>query len=285
MTILVLGATGNTGSEVVKQLKEQGSEFKVMVRDVQSAASLTLADNQIHTGNFDDVDTMVSAMEGVSSVYLAMTAHPDNQKWVSNVLKAMQLSGAKHLVKLSGMGAVKEAGSEIIRTHAITDEMVKSSGISYTLIQPNSFYQNLFASIETIRSLGQFFLPLRDAKQSVVDIRDVAAVAVAALTEEGHQGQIYKLSGPESLSFQEQAAILSNAAGKDIQYIAVPKEAAEEAMKSAGMNEWLAVHLAEILDWFAQGHYAYVTNDIEKVLGRPARTFTAFAEEFVPFVK
>ncbi|WP_375753838.1 SDR family oxidoreductase [Vibrio sp. HN007] len=285
MTILVLGATGNTGSEVVNQLKEKDVPFRVMVRSAAGAAPLGLNEGQIRLGNFDNVESMAEAMKGITHVYLAMTAHPDNQKWVANVLEAMSKSGAKHLVKLSGMGASTDAGSEIIRTHAITDEMVKKSGLDYTLIQPNSFYQNLFGSLETIKNMGQFFLPLGDAKQSVVDIRDVAAVAVAALTEEGHNGQTYLLSGPEALSSAEQAAIISKAADKEIQYIAVPKAAAEDAMKSSGMNEWLAIHLAEILDWFAQGSYAYVTDDVEKVLGRPARTFDAFAQEFTPLIK
>ncbi|QYK07013.1 SDR family oxidoreductase [Shewanella zhangzhouensis] len=285
MTILVLGATGNTGSEVVRQLKEKGADFSVLVRNYENAASLQLHNEQIRVGDFNNVASLTVAMEGVSRVYLAMVAHPDNKQWVGNVIEAMKVSGAQHLVKLSGMGASKEAGSEIIRMHAETDEMVKESGLNYTLVQPNSFYQNLFGSLETIKSMGRFFLPLRDAKQSIVDIRDVAAVAVEALIAKGHEGKTYLLSGPQALTFAEQAEILSKVANKDIQYIAVPKDAAEEAMKAAGMNEWLAIHLAEILDWFAQGNYDYVTTDVENVLGRPAITFTEFAEEFSLYIK
>ena len=285
MTILVLGATGNTGSEVVKQLKQKNAAFRVMVRNTQSAEPLCLADDQVRLGNFDDIDSLIRTMDGITSVYLAMVAHQDNQKWVENVITAMKAAGAKHLVKLSGIGATEDAGSEIIRVHAKTDKMVKGSGLDYTLIQPNSFYQNLFGSVETIKNSNQFFLPLKDVKQSVVDIRDVAAVAVAALIDTGHAGKTYLLSGPQSLSFAEQAKILSDAAGKDIQYIHVPKEAAEEAMSSSGMDPWLAAHLAEIMDWFTQGSYDYVTDDIEQVLGRPARTFAAFAKEFAPLVQ
>ena len=285
MTILVLGATGNTDSEVVQQLKQKNAAFRVMVRNTQSAAPLCLTDDQVRVGNFDDIDSLTRAMDGIDSVYLAMVAHQDNQKWVENVITAMKAAGTKHLVKLSGIGATEDAGSEIIRVHAKTDKMVKGSGLDYTLIQPNSFYQNLFGSVETIKNSNQFFLPLKDVKQSVVDIRDVAAVAVAALIDTGHAGKTYLLSGPQSLSFAEQAKILSDAAGKDIQYIHVPKEAAEEAMSSSGMDPWLAAHLAEIMDWFTQGSYDYVTDDIEQVLGRPARTFAAFAKEFAPLVQ
>lgn len=285
MTILVLGATGNTGAEVVKQLQAKGASFLAMVRNLQSASRLGLAPAQIRVGDFYDVASLVQAMQGVSSVYLAMAAHPDNRQWVSNVLEAMKRSGASHLVKLSGMGAAETAGSEIIRTHAQTDRLVLSSGLTYTLLQPNSFYQNLFASVESIKATGQFFLPLREARQSVVDIRDVAAVAVAALTELGHDNKTYQLSGPEALTFSEQAAILSELAGKSIRYVAVSRSAAEQAMLAAGMDAWLAERLAEILDWFAEGHYDEVTDDVETVLGRPARTFRAFAEEMVSLVK
>lgn len=281
MTILVLGATGNTGTEVVKQLKAQAIPFVIMVRSEANATDLALHPHQIRLGNFDDVASLTHAMQGVDAVYLAMAAHPNNQKWVANVLAAMQASGARHLVKLSGMGARKDAGSDIIRTHAITDEMVKASGVSYTLIQPNSFYQNLFGSLASIKAIGKFFLPLADAKQSVVDVRDVAAVAVAALTKPGHEGQTYLLSGPQALSFTEQAQILSRLAGQPIEYVAVPQQAAEQAMKEAGMDPWLAEKLAEILAWFGQGHYDYVSDDVAKVLGRPARSFEQFASEFV----
>lgn len=285
MTILVLGATGNTGSEVVRQLKKKGSSFVIMVRNAESAKPLGLEASQIRLGNFDDVQSLTSAMAGISSVYLAMAAHPDNLIWVKNVVEAMKASGAQHLVKLSGMGAAEDAGSEIIRTHALTDKIVKESGISYTLLQPNSFYQNLFGSLDTIKTTGKFYLPLGDARQSVVDIRDVAAVAVATLTETGHENKTYLLSGPEAISFTEQAELLSRLSGQKIQYVAIPKEAAEQAMKQAGMNDWLAEKLAEILDWFAQGHYDYITHDIETVLGRPARKFSTFAQEFVTYFK
>lgn len=280
MTILILGATGNTGSEVVRQLKVKQVDFSVMVRTAESATALELNSDQIKLGNFDDVDSLASAMQGIESVYLAMPIHPDNKLWTENVIAAMQASGARHLVKLSGMGASEDAGSDIIRTHAITDQLVKNSGLDYTLVQPNSFYQNLYGSLDTLKKMGQLFLNMKDAKQSVVDIRDVAAVAVAAVTEAGHAGQTYLLSGPEALTVADQTKILSELSSKDLEYVAIPKDAAQQGMQDAGMPLWLAGQLAEIIDWFSLGGYAQVTDDIEKVLGRPARKFSAFATEF-----
>lgn len=285
MDILVLGATGNTGSAVIEQLKQTDAKFAAMVRNESAGEKLGLTQDQVRVGNFDDKASMVNAMQGIKRIYVAMPAHPDNRLWIENVLEAVKEAGVEHMVKLSGMGASKDAGSAIIRTHKETDELVEASGVTYTLIQPNSFFQNLYGSLETINQMGQFFLPLADAKQSVVDIRDVAAVVVAALTQDGHENQTYLISGPEALTFAEQAEILSKASGKDIQYVAVSEEQAAGAMKGAGMNEWLADNLAEILAWFGQGHYAYTTDTVEKVTGNKPRTFADFATEFAQAVQ
>lgn len=281
MTVLVLGATGNTGTEVVKQLHDLGIKPKVMLRDVSKAEALHVSEENVRVGDFDSVEALTNAMNGVEKLYLAMPASEHNEIWVRNVLAAMQTAGVKHIVKLSGFGAHESAGSEIIRVHAATDALIKESGVRYTLLQPNSFFQNLYGSLTSIQTTGQFYLPLANAKQSVVDIRDVAAVAVAALTEAGHDNQVYKLSGPEALTFAQQADILAAKSGKPVDYVAVPEAAAAEAMKGAGMPVWLAEKLAEILAWFAQGAYAEVTDTVERVLGRPARRFDVFADEFV----
>ncbi|USD63117.1 SDR family oxidoreductase [Vibrio sp. SCSIO 43140] len=280
MEILVLGATGNTGSEVVKQLKEAGADFGIMARSADAANKLDLNPNQVRVSNYDDVEAMTQALEGVKKIYVAMPAHPSNQQWIENTVAAAKAAGVELIVKLSGMGARADAGSEIIRTHVLTDNIVKASGIAYTIVQPNSFFQNLFGSLPTINALGQFFLPLAQAKQSVIDIRDVASVIVTALTQSGHENQTYLISGPEALTFAEQAAILTEVSGKQIDYIAVPQEAAESAMKGAGMDNWTAEKLAEIMAWFGEGHYASVTDTVERVTGNKPRTFRAFAEEF-----
>ena len=280
MNILVLGASGNTGSEVVRQLQALKVPSKVLLRDTRKAAGLGLAANDAVPGDFSDKDSLIHAFRGIDKLYVAMPAHPDNLLWMENVIEAAQVNQVKHIVKLSGFGAHANAGSEIIRTHAQTDDLLKGSGIDYTLLQPNSFFQNLYGSLPTINDHARFYLPMRAARQSIVDIRDVAAVAVAALTAKGHENKTYRLSGPGALSFDEQARIISRARGKAIEYVAVSRETAEASLKAVGMSQWLAAALAEILDWFAQGGYDEVTGDVERVLGRAPRTFEDFANEF-----
>ncbi|WP_246225709.1 SDR family oxidoreductase [Vibrio agarilyticus] len=148
MTILVLGAVGNTGREVVSQLKQNSFYCKVFVKDKALAEPFHLSSSHIFEGDFNDVESLTHAMEGIHSVYFAMPAHPNNETWTRNVLQAMSAQHVNHLVKLSGLGANAQSGSSIIRTHALTDELVKASGINYTLLQPNSFFKT-YSGIST----------------------------------------------------------------------------------------------------------------------------------------
>lgn len=285
MKILVLGATGNTGSVILKQLKEKRSDFSIMTTSRDNSESLGLLAEQVRTGNYDDVPSMVAAMEGINRIYLVMPMHPDMIAWVKNVIAAAKKANVKHIVKQSGLSANSSAKSQIVRDHAVSDLLIKESGIDYTLIQPNSFFQNLYGNLPTINAEGCFYLPLGEAPLSLVDINDVAGVAVAALTEEGHAGKTHLITGAEALTSSEQAKLLSEASGKTITYVNVPQEAVANALKEAGMGEWLSENLAEMLAWFAEGNYGQVTDTIQTVLGREPRAFADFAKELVQSIE
>jgi uncharacterized protein YbjT (DUF2867 family) len=134
-------------------------------------------------------------------------------------------------------------------------------------------------SAATIKDHGAFYQPTGDARQSFVDVRDVAAVAVAALTGSGHKGQIYEITGPESLSFHDVAAKLSAVLGRPVRYVPVTPEAALESMLKSGTPEWNAHALADLYRAFATGPYARTTDTVERVLGRPAIPFEQFARD------
>ena len=278
MSILVVGA-GNSASLIIQQLTEINADFRVMLRDPSKAATLDLEKEQVIQGDLSDPQSLLEATKGISKLYLAMAIHADNVIWVDNVIKACQANNVDHIVKLSGFGASKQAGSHIIRMHAETDQMLIDSGLTYTLLQPNSFFQNLYASLPTITEAGQFFLPVGDASLAFIDLRDVAEVAVKTLTESGHENKTYRLTGPSSITYHGQAKVLSVASGKTIHYVPVPQAVAKDAMLASGMDDWSASVLAEILAWFAVGNYSIVTTDVEDILGKPARTFASFAEE------
>jgi uncharacterized protein YbjT (DUF2867 family) len=284
--ILILGATGNTGSLVVKQLKDNNANFGIMVRENQSTSSIDLSNDQIRFGDYDNLALMVKAMKGVKRLYLVMPMSPNTKQWVANVLVAAKQAGVEHIVKQSGMKASLKAGSKVIRDHAFTDNLIKASGIAYTIIQPNSFFQNLYGSLSTINDHANFYMPFSDVAHSLVDLNDVAMVITKALTEEGHENKTYVLTGNKALTYAEQAKLLTKVSGKTINYIAVSKADSEKGLKEMGMDDWSARHLAELMGWFVDADFYHETTDtIEDILRRKPRSFEEFAKEFSYSIK
>lgn len=279
MSILIFGATGNTGTVIVGKLKEEKENFSIFAENLDSASKLGLREDQVYVGSFDDKDSLINAMKGISRIYLLMPIHPDTITWTKNVLHAAKEAGVDCIVKQSGFRAPKNAKSQVIRDHAQTDELIKNSGLDFTILQCNSFMQNMYGNLPTINNEGKFYLPLGSSLQSIVDIGDVASVAVQVLREPGHEGMTYALSGPEALSSAKQASIISDISGKKIQYVATLKDDTEKTLKSYGMDDWMAENLSETLAWFTDPLYAEVTNDIERILGRKPRSFSEFAKE------
>ncbi|CAM3192633.1 SDR family oxidoreductase [Vibrio rarus] len=279
MTILVLGATGNTGSAIINQLKDKQADFNVMATRYEAASKLNLEKERIRIGNFNDVSSLISAFKDIQKIYLLTPIHPSATTWVKNVIQAAKEAGVKHIVKQSGLKASLDATSEVIREHAYTDNLIKQSGLDYTLIQPNTFFQNFYANLPSINAESRFYSSLGDTALSLVDINDVAAVAVVALTESGHEGKTHHITGSEALTSTQHAQLLSDASGKKITYIDIPEVALVGALKEAGLGDWLSDKIGGMITWFQQGDYGLTTNTVEEVTGRKPRTFSAFAQE------
>jgi uncharacterized protein YbjT (DUF2867 family) len=276
--ILVTGATGTNGREVLTRLAGMGRPVRALVRNPAKAAGLSLPGVELVQGDLGEPASLGPALEGVDRAFLVAPVDERCVGWFANFYEAAALAGKPHVVKFSGMGA-GTANAEIFRQHAETDRLLRDSGLPFTILQPNSFHQNLLWSAGTIKDHGAFYLPMRDARQSLVDVRDIAAVAAAALTQPGHEGQTYEITGPESLSYDDVAAALAKVVGKPVRYVDVPPEAARQAMLDAGMPAWNADAVTELYGVFATGQYAHTTDVVERVTGRPPRTFEAFAAE------
>ena len=277
--ILITGATGNNGRELVRQLVAAEQRVRALVRNPAKAADLKGTNVELAVGDFDQPETFDAALRGVDKAFLLTPVAEHFVEWQSAFIKAAQRAEVKHLVKFSGMGADSGAKVELLHLHGETDNLLRNSGVPFTILQPNSFHQNILSSADTIKTQRAFYWPLKKAAQSTVDIRDINAVAARVFTSPSHEGKAYVITGPEALTFQQAAEKLSAVLGREIQYVDVPLSAAEDAMRKSGMPEWNVRALSELLGYFASGAAATVTDTVPALLGRPALSFEQFVQD------
>jgi uncharacterized protein YbjT (DUF2867 family) len=280
--ILVIGATGTNGKEVVTRLSAMGQKVRALVRDPAKAEELILPNVELVKGDLGDAASLDAALKGVEKAFIVTAVDRRQVPWCRTFFDAAKRAGTKHVVKFSGMGAGADSPAELMRDHGTSDKLLTESGLGYTILRPNSFYQNMLWSAGTIKAQGAFYLPLRDARQSLVDVRDIATVAVAVLTGSGHTGKTYEITGPQSLSMNDVAATFTKVLGRPIKYVDLPADAAKDGMLKAGMPAWNAAAVTDLYGVFATGQYARTTDTIEKVTGKKPITFEQFVREFAP---
>ena len=280
--ILVTGATGNVGSLLVPSLTGLGADVRVLVRDESKAQGLIDLGVETVVGDLDKPDSLDAAFRGVDKVFLITPPNPNQVIQAENGIQAAKRAGNPFLVRLSA-GAIRNMPGAlplIAAQHAETDETVKESGLPYNLLQAHFFMQNTMMSAQTVASDGAVYIPFNDGKIGMIDVRDIVDVAVKVLTEDGHEGKSYNLTGPASISFGDVAAALSTAVGKQVDYVNVPLEAAREEMIGMGLPEWIADAFGEYFTAFSEGYGDFTTPDVEKVTGNPARSYETFARDF-----
>ena len=278
--ILVTGATGTTGSEVVKQLAAAGKKVRALVRSPEKAAGLKGPNVELVQGDLADVKSLDAAFKGVETLFLLSGGDPQQTELQGNALKAAKRAGVKRVVKMSAMGA--DAGSPInlARWHAQTEKELKDSGMAWTILQPHYFMQNFMMNAATIKSQGAFYGSFKDGKLAMVDARDIADVAAKVLTTPGHEGKTYAITGPEGLSMSEAATRLGAAIGKPVRYVDLPPDQFKRGMVGAGLPEWMASDLTGMAAWFSTGGGATPAPTVQGITGKPARSFDTFARDF-----
>ncbi len=273
-TVLVTGATGNIGSGLVPALRAAGVNVRALVHDESKAHPLTDAGVEVVFGDLDKPETLEAAVAGVSKIYLLTWNGPTALQQANNVIRAAKAVDSPLIVRQSGFGPEK---SRIIKHHLEVEDNLKSSGLPYTILSPTFFMQNTMMAAQTVASDGAVYMPMKNGKLGMVDVRDIVDVAVKLLTEEGHQGKTYTLTGPESISFHHVAAVLSRVVGKEVKYVDVPLEAGRQAMIGMGVPEWIAEGFGELFDGFSENWADLVYNDVEHLTGHPARSYEQFA--------
>src|SRR5579884_1977405 len=281
--ILITGATGTVGREVVKILARPEARVRAMVRDRGHAASISYPGVDIVAGDFAKVETLDDALSGVKSAFLLPPPDEDMVEQQANFIQAASRSRTlKHIVKLSVLGVSPDSPVRFARWHAESERQIVESGIPYTFIRPNFFMQNILMYRDSIVHDGAIYAPMGDARASYVDVRDLAAVIAAVLSEFGHEWKAYEVTGPEALTYEEMANRLSVALAKPVAYVDITPEQAREAMLKTGMEEWRADALLELYAWAKFGHAAEVSGSVAHIGKRHPTTFLQFAQDYAP---
>jgi uncharacterized protein YbjT (DUF2867 family) len=274
--ILVTGATGTVGREVVAQLLLAGEKVRALTRN-PSRAQL---DEQVElvAGDFNQPETVAKAVEGVEKIF-SLAFGPQLGIQEASLAQAGKKAGARHIVKLSALRPGGEARSSIGTWHLASERALQSIGIAWTFVQPGAFMSNALNWRDSIKGRGKVFSNYGDGKVAYIHPRDIAAVAVRALTEPGHEGKVYPVTGPEALNVSELVQLLSEAVGKPIEYVPITDDAAREGMQKAGLPTFLIDALLPFASFVRSGKGAETLPTVEQVIGRKQLTFADWARE------
>jgi uncharacterized protein YbjT (DUF2867 family) len=266
--MVIAGATGQVGGEVLRRLARGGVPVRAFVRDPAKAESLGRRGVETAEGDFGKPETLDRALEGVDAMFLQCANVPEQVELECNAVDAAARAGVRRVVKLSVLGAKEGSPVPFRDWHGRIEERLRDSGTDFTILRPNFFTQGVAA---LVGADGNIHAPTGDGRIGCVDVR--------ALAEEGHGGKTYTLTGPESLSLAEVAGRLSEAAGRPICHVDVPPEAAREGMTSSGTPGWLAEALLAPFASIRRGELDEVTGAVARVLGTEPRAFAEHARE------
>lgn len=277
--ILVTGANGTVGSELVRQLRERGAPVRALVRSPEKGEALAALGAELAIGDLEDGASVDAALAGCDHAFLLIAIPPNQVEIQDAFVDACARAGIEHLVKLSAWNASDDADVAFLRWHRATERTLEASGLGWTILRPNNFFQNTLFQAGSIAADGAFYGCFGDAAVSSVDVRDIAAVAATVLTEPGHMGATLDLTGPEALTQAQMAATLTEVLGREVRYVDVPRQAVVDSMTSIGIPGYLAEDLGTLYASFGDGRAARVTTTVQDVAGRPARSFADWARD------
>lgn len=272
--ILVTGATGNVGRELVRELDARGDAFRVMVRDPARSGGLPERAERV-VGDLGKPETLTRAFDGAAKLFLLTPGISIDH--TVHAVAAAAAAGVRHIVHLSSFNVLGDPMPAMGRWHHEREELIRASGIPATFLRPGGFMTNALDWVSTIREGGFVLDPIGPGRYAPIDPADIAAVAALALTEDGHQGNVYVLTGDELFTVAEQVRILAAAIGVDLEVreVATPEEAVRARFPSGAPGP-LAVAITEGFALMRADTVGFRTDTVARLLGRRPRTFAAW---------
>jgi uncharacterized protein YbjT (DUF2867 family) len=268
--ILVTGATGTVGREVVQLLHTAGHKVRALSRNPEKANFPQGVETA--AGDLTKLETLQTALDGVEKVFWVLPLDAD-----FNFPKIAKQSGVRHIVLLSAIAVDFGVENAIGRLHLNAEQAIRESGVTWTFLRPGAFMTNSFQWADSIRSQGVVRIPFGDVSSPVIDSRDIAAVAVKALISDQHEGKIYTLTGLERVSPRQQVQILGDVLGRKLGFETIPDDIARENM----VQHMSADIVDAIFDMTKQGSRAAVLPTVEEVTGRAPRTFKQWSIDHI----
>ena len=282
--IVVTGATGQAGSEVVRALAARGERVRAFVRDPGPARHKLGANVELAVGDLADPRSVRAALDGAGTLFLSCADDPRRVGWETSAIDAAVAAGVRRVVKLSAVGAAPGSPVAFWDWHGRVEEHLRASGTGWVILRSSWYMSNLLAAAAQVAAEGRLYAPAGQARVAMIDPRDVGAAAAEVLlrpglANPGHEGRTYLVTGPAAITFTEVAAGLSAAVGHRIEFTDIPGEAAEQAMIAGGMPAFVAGQIVRIFAQLRQGADRRVTATVQALTGNAPRDVAAFARD------
>jgi uncharacterized protein YbjT (DUF2867 family) len=285
-TVLVTGATGTVSTALLGALKgKPGLRLRALVRDPAGAKAQGLEKEgvEVVAGDLEEPDTLVDAFGGVDILWLLTPASALEPSMGSNAVTAARKAKVGHIVRNSAIKAGHNAPNRNGRLHALVEESVKASGIPWTILRPHYYMQNLLSSAHSVASDGMLYMNMGQGRVGMIDGRDVGVFGAKVIEDAApHAGRTYTPTGPEVTTMAEAAETLSSLLGKRVNYVALPPEAAQQAMLGFGLSRWFVGNVVDYGRVYADGWGDFTTTDFKDITGHEARSFKQFATDVAP---
>jgi uncharacterized protein YbjT (DUF2867 family) len=276
--ILVTGASGTIGKEVLAAVARSGQKHRAMYRSKEDAAKAPTGTETV-IADFANSVSLAAALQGVDSVYLVCSPIPDLVQLEGNMITASHSAGVRRIVLNSALGA-GDFPKSFPSWHRKVEEHLKSTKLAYCILRPNSFMQNVVTYYApSIRLEGAFYGAMQDSRCSYLDDRDIAEVAAKALQGGAHDGKTYELNGPEALTMADVAAKISRNTGVSARYVDLPREVLHKAMVDQGTPDGQATALLDLQTYYSSGRGGEVDGLLQSLLGRAPVTMDKFLQE------
>jgi uncharacterized protein YbjT (DUF2867 family) len=275
--ILVTGATGTVGSDVVRLLAEAKTPVRAMTRDPGKAK--VPAGVEVVKGDFDDVASLEAATKGATKMFL-LALGPKLFEMEARALAAAKKNGVKHVVKISTLGA-GQPNNAIATWHRTGEQQLEASGLMWSFMRPSGFMSNALSWVGSIKKASSVFGGIGEVKSAPIHPRDIAASSVAALVGTGHENKAYHLTGGELLSMQDQCDVLGKELGKDIRYVTLPDDKLRESLLAAGRPPGLVEGIIALQKAIRESGGSHKTDDVQALTGRNPLTWAQWCQEHV----